>query len=238
MNQKIIPVEAIRERDIDLILLEELATDKDFCRWFVERLELPPLTETDGAWRSISDFGVGETDVFFSYFSGNRKIFVLIENKLDADFQEEQFNRYLQRAAEYKNRGKCSEGYVVLIAPNRYCANQNDFESYVTYEQISQRLESTGSQRGIFRSQLLKIAIEKMRRGYQPVNSEPVQKFWMSYWNYRKEHYPGLMMKKPNIVPHNSDWPMLQHIDLTDVTFRHKLAQGNVDATFSGIDDA
>ncbi|MCC8360268.1 PD-(D/E)XK nuclease family protein [Salinimicrobium sediminilitoris] len=186
MDQNIIPVEAIRERDIDLILLEELATEPTFCRWFVERLELPPLSETDGAWRSISDFGVGETDVLFSYFSGNQKIMVLIENKLDADFQEEQFNRYLQRADEYKNRGACSEGHVVLIAPKNYCENQNDFNSYITYEEISQRLESTSSQRGIFRSQLLKIAIEKMRRGYQPVNSEPVQKFWIDYWSFRK----------------------------------------------------
>ena len=48
MDQNIIPVEAIRERNIDLILLEELTTDFSFCRWLVERLKLPPLL-----WRGI-----------------------------------------------------------------------------------------------------------------------------------------------------------------------------------------
>ena len=40
MEQTILPVEAIQERDVDLILLEELSTDNSFCEWFIRELDL------------------------------------------------------------------------------------------------------------------------------------------------------------------------------------------------------
>ncbi len=235
MGQPILPVEAIQERDVDLILLEELMTDNTFCEWFVRELNLPNLTSVNGAWKSISDFGLGETDILFSYNSDNQKIFVLIENKLDATFQEEQYNRYLKRANEYLTRKECNKSFAILIAPELYCENQSDFESYLTYESIAKKLELTGSKRNLFKSNLLHIATEKLRRGYHPVNSIPVQSFWHSYWKYKEEKHPSLIMKKPDIVPHNSDWPMLYDDRLNNIVFYHKLGQGNADATFKGF---
>lgn len=205
MERTILPVEAIQERDVDIILLEELSTDIPFCEWFVRELRLPELTKINGAWRSITDFGLGETDILFSYYSGEKRIFVLIENKLDAYFQDNQFERYQKRAAEYLRKSECEEAYSVLVAPNLYVENQNDFENYISYEAIAKRLEFTGSKRNLFKSELLKIAIEKLRRGYQPVNSEPVQKFWQLYWQYKEANHQSLKMKKPGIIPHFSD---------------------------------
>lgn len=232
MEQYIIPVESIQERDIDLLLLEELSADSLFCEWFIRKLDLPTLTSVNGAWRSISAFGLGETDILFSYNSNERTIFVLIENKLDATFQNEQFNRYTARADEYMNSKGCDKTYIILIAPKLYCENQSDFETYLTYETIAKRFEFIGSKRDLFKSYLLHIAIEKLRRGYQPVNSIPVQRFWHSYWQYKEERYPSLIMKKPDIVPYNSDWPMLYDNRLKGVVFFHKLGHGNTDATF------
>lgn len=237
MEKTILPVESILERDVDLILLEELVTDNSFCYWFTNELNLPEFVSSNGAWRSISDFGLGETDILFSYNSSDAKIFVLIENKLDASFQDTQFERYSKRAKEYTSKNECNKSFAVLVAPNLYCENQNDFEDFITYETIASRLEFTGSKRNIFKSELLKIASEKLRRGYHPVNSEPVQKFWNSYWSYKEKNHPMLTMKKPGIVPHNSDWPMLYDDKLKGITFYHKLGQGNTDASFRGFDD-
>lgn len=235
MEQSIIPVESIRERDVDLILLEELSTDNSFCEWFISELDFPILTSVNGAWRSISAFGLGETDILFSYNSNDQKIFVLIENKLDTSFQNEQLNRYIKRADEYLTKKECDNAFVILIAPKHYCENQNNFDNYITYETIANKLESVGTKRNLFKSNLLHIATEKLRRGYQPVNSIPVQNFWHSYYQYKEENYPSLIMKKPNVVPHNSDWPMLYDDKLKNVIFYHKLAIGYVDATFKGF---
>lgn len=238
MEQPILPVESIQERDVDLILLEELSTDISFCQWFVRELKLPNLTSVNGAWRSISAFGLGETDILFSYNSNDKKIFVLIENKLDASFQDEQFNRYLKRVEEYLTLKKCNNAFAILIAPKLYCENQSDFESYLTYETIAERLEFVGTKRNLFKSNLLQIATEKLRRGYRPVNSVPVQSFWHAYWRFKEQFYPSLSMKEPDIVPHNSDWPMLYDDRLMNIVFYHKLGQGNTDATFKGYPEA
>lgn len=235
MEQTIIPVESIRERDVDLILLEELSTDNSFCEWFIKELDLPDLTSVNGAWRSISAFGLGETDILFSYNSNDKKIFVLIENKLDTSFQNEQFNRYIKRTDEYLTKKECDNAFAILIAPKLYCENQSDFENYLSYETIAAKLEFVGTRRNLFKSNLLQIATEKLRRGYQPVNSVPVQAFWHSYWRYKEEKFPSLVMKEPDIVPQNSDWPMLFDDRLENIVFYHKLGQGNTDATFKGF---
>lgn len=234
-EQNIIPIESIQERDIDLILLEELSTENSFCEQFVSELKLPDFSSSNGTWRSITDFGLGETDLLFSYNSFDKRIFVLIENKLNASFQFEQFIRYEKRSNEYIKKGYCDDAYCVLIAPNFYCENQLDFEKFISYEFISELFDKQNTKRGTFKSQLLKIATEKLRRGYQPVNSEPVQKFWHLYWDYKNINFPELTMKKPTIVPYNSDWPMLYDDNLKGIIFYHKLAQGNTDATFVGL---
>jgi hypothetical protein len=235
MEENILPVEAIQERDVDLILLEEFATDNSFCKWFINELDLPKIYENLGVWRSITGYGLGETDVLFSYKSENERIYILIENKLDASFQNKQYERYLQRAENYVTDNSCDSVFTILVAPKLYCDNQSEFESYISYEQISKRLEFTGTKRNLFKSNLLKIASEKLRRGYQPVNSEPVQKFWYSYWKFKDGKYPNLRMKKPDIVPQNSDWPMLYDDNLKGIVFYHKLGQGNTDATFKNF---
>ena len=235
MEKTIIPVESIRERDVDLILLEEFSTDLSFCKWFTETCNLPEITEYLGAWRSITDFGLGETDLLVSYNSYKKKVFVLIENKLDTSFQNDQYERYLERAKRYIEQNDCDLSYTILLAPQLYCENQNNFEKYLTYEQVINRLEFTATTRNIFKSKLLKIATEKLRRGYQPINSEPVQKFWHSYWEFIEGKYSELKMKKPGIVPQNSDWPMLFNDNLKGITFYHKLSHGNSDVTFKGF---
>jgi len=238
MNNNIIPIEAIRERDIDLLLVEELTVNDEFSKWFVKENNFPKLAQNNGAWRSISDYGLGETDILFSYYSeSDKKIFILIENKLDAEFQNQQYERYIKRAQKYVADKKCDESYVILVAPNQYCINQSDFEIYTDYETISDYFYQSASKRAKFKSDLLKIASEKLRRGYQAVNSVPVQRFWLKYWQYKNEHFPQLIMKKPGIVPFNSDWPMLFDNVLKGIVLYHKLSSGHIDATFKGFNN-
>ena len=61
MEEKILPIESIQERDVDLFLLEEFATDDSFCKWFINELDLPEISENIGVWRSISSYGLGLT---------------------------------------------------------------------------------------------------------------------------------------------------------------------------------
>lgn len=235
--QEILPIESIQERDIDLLLLEELSTNFEFCSWFASELNLPQFSEIRGAWRSFSNFGLGETDILFSYISDAKQIFVLVENKLDAIFQPDQYLRYQGRAEKFVEAKDCDEAYCVLVAPKFYCSNQKYFNLSITYEQIKQKLISYGDSRSMFKSALFEIAIEKLRRGYRPINSEQVQKFWFQYWLYITATLPHLKMKEPGIVPAGSDWPMIYVDEIPQVYFYHKLRQGNIDLTFRSCSD-
>ena len=228
-------IEIVLERDVDLILLEEFNSNNYFAKWFVTKLELPTLTKNIATFRSISDFGLGETDLLFSYESNSKRIYVLIENKVDADFGDQQFERYQLRAEKYLTDAQCAECFIVLIAPRQYVESQNYFETHITYEDIKQYFEFSNDQRLLFKASLLEIAIEKLRRGYHPINSMPVQEFWHSYWSFKEKKYPEFKMNKPSIVPLGSDSIEMRHEDLKGLIFYHKLAKGYIDATFCGF---
>jgi hypothetical protein len=77
---------------------------------------------------------------------------------------------------------KCTEHFSVLFAPRQYAEGQNDFEKYITYEDVKTYFEFDGNKRQLYKAGLMNIAIEKLKRGYQPVNCEPAQKFFDAYW--------------------------------------------------------
>lgn len=231
MNYNYIPVESVQERDIDLLIIEELNVSLDFCKWFISKLGLKQPTSKIKAFRSISDFGLGETDILISYSVETKKSFILVENKIDASFQDSQYKRYVERGENYIIDKECDECHIVLIAPKSYCENQSNFSSYVDYESIKKYFTDKNEIRANYKSEILSIAIEKERRGYKAVNSIPVQAFWKSYYKYKTTNHKNFRMNKPDIVPFKSDWIQLFSERLKEITFYHKLEKGFIDAT-------
>lgn len=100
-----------------------------------------------------------------------------------------QFERYQRRGEQYKLDKKCTDHYSILVAPKQFAEGQSDFEKYITYGDLKGYFEFEDNKRHSFKANLLNIAIEKLKRGYQPINSGPVQKFWQSYWKYKEEGF-------------------------------------------------
>ena len=238
ITNELLPIESIRERDIDLILLEELTCNEAFCSWLINESSLPNFDKLIGVWRSISDFGLGETDLLMDYLStAKKRIFLLIENKMDATFQQDQEKRYGERAKQYVQNGSCDECYTLLVAPENYCSNQNEFKGYLTYEMLSHWFSDLDESRATFKAKLINIGIEKLRRGYQPINSDIVQEFWNCYWELVNNNYRHFNMKKPNVIPHNSDWPILHDKKNKQISFIHKWGQGHADLTIKSTSE-
>src|SRR6266446_6305035 len=93
-------IEAVAERDIDLLLLEEFHVSDEFRSWFVNQVLPDSLTNTsfEGAWHSVTQPRLGESDllVIVAGSTGGRMA-LLIENKIDAPPQPEQGARYRER---------------------------------------------------------------------------------------------------------------------------------------------
>jgi len=85
-------LEAVTERDIDLLLMEEFHISDDFVAWFCGELGLSSVSPA-GAWHSLCDPD-GQSDLLLRVLTEGRRIGVLIENKVAAPEQDLQGERY------------------------------------------------------------------------------------------------------------------------------------------------
>ena len=100
MNARAISIEAIYERDVDLLLLEELSVSSEFASWLVDQPDLSEITfgSLDSVQHSVVDQGC-ESDLILIFLdtSGDRHA-LLIENKINAPAQPDQPGGYRTRA--------------------------------------------------------------------------------------------------------------------------------------------
>ncbi len=112
----------LKERDLDLILLEELSSDTGFLAWFVKHLDLVNCTFLDAkhsVWE-ITGKKWRETDVQVFVESSGRTIAILIEDKIAAQFTCRQAERYKESAEKLIKKGSADKSFIVLCAPKSY----------------------------------------------------------------------------------------------------------------------
>jgi hypothetical protein len=198
----LIPVEAVQERDTDLLILEEINCNRNFTDWLLEKTIGHKIKyDLIGAWHSLTQVSLGESDLAFIVRKERKMILFLIENKVGADFRPDQATRYKERGKQKKDNGECDEFYTILFAPKQYIKINSDFDFYLEYEEVKNWfLQQTNlGNRAIYKATILEIAIEKLRRGYTPIINKAATDFRWAYYNYAEKHFPHLKMKKPKI---------------------------------------
>lgn len=234
-------ISSVTERDIDLLVLEELSVNVEFQDWFVTRTIGPKsFSELLGAWHSVSDVTLGETDIQFLYLSEEgQRIALLIENKISAPPQPEQGSRYKQRGEKGIAEGYWEEFCTVAIAPARYLASTQHSESYdqeISYEELLAFFSSRRSRdpRFAYRASLILEAVEQNRRGYQPKQDEHMTNFVAAYYETYNKSLPQLSMQEPKPRPAQSDWVVFTPKDYPkDIWLCHQLFPGKVKVMFT-----
>ncbi|HPD30176.1 MAG TPA: PD-(D/E)XK nuclease family protein [Phycisphaerae bacterium] len=249
---------SVSERDVDFMLVEEFRCSIAFSQWFagrilppdeqehVRRLELPKVLHSVRA----NGPGGGESDIVLMFGpSAQTKLLVLVENKIDAVFQEAQAQRYQTRAREAVARHEAERAICVLVAPNEYVETSDDashFDAIVTYEEISEFFNEQVSagdaeyaRRQQHRRYLIDCAIGRYRRGYAPVPSPETTRIWEIYYQRACAIAPGLKMRQPGCKPAYSSFirfgeAIAQHPGLPRMVIKHKLCYGNVDLELPG----
>lgn len=230
----------VAERDIDLLLLEELNVNQDFAGWFFQRVfgdaALPP--KCVGAWHSVTHPQLGESDLVVVYEDESS---ILAENKVDAPAQPEQAARYRMRGEEGCNDGLWQRFITCILAPERYLngnAEARHFCARLSYEEMRDWFRGQDTKRYKYRAHVLDEAIEQNRRGYSPVADDDVTAFWCGYWDLATNNFPSLEMPRPGIKPANSDWPDFRPGILgKELNIVHKMAQGYVDLQVRGASE-
>jgi len=236
----------ISERDVDLLLVEELTVSPRFSGWFASQagIERSDAAELIGAWHSVSDPSLGESDLIALWrMSDGARIALLVENKVNACAQPEQGVRYQKRGELGIDAGDWDRFKTCMIAPERYFASSRDAQVYsvrISYEAIRDFLCAGPSidARSRYRAAVLESAIEQQRRGYSPETDEQVTRFWRAFWDLASSSFPRINMEEPGPKPVGSGWIWVRPPELnTGHRVAFKLAQGIVDLQIDGAVD-
>jgi hypothetical protein len=236
-------IEAISERDIDLLLLEELIVNDDFFAWFIGKVSDYKVIERLGVWHSVTDKRFGESDLALIFqTTDNEKVGLLIENKVDALAQKNQCARYEERGKIGIEQKFWHKYIVCLVAPKEYIASDIEAANYkknVTYEEIHGWFENQKDTRSSYKARIINEAIEQNRRGYTITPDERVSDFWSKYYNFANLNFSSLEMAKPGPKPSESDWPDFRPKALKKkMAIIHKLSRGAVDLQIAGKGDS
>lgn len=230
-------VGAVSERDVDLLLIEELASSPEFVSWFLDRVgeSGPGSVEVISCARSATD-STGESDSEVFVRAGAAVLGILVENKIHAAAQPRQAERYRERGDGYVQAGRCGRYVTVLIAPETYLRGSlKGFDRSVSYEELVGWFGSRDRRSG-FKAAILRGAIEKAVKGYQIVEDGPVTLFWRRYWERSQALAPELDMKKPGGRPSSSSFVYFQPSRMPKgMHLVHKMLHGYVDIEVQGM---
>ncbi|MFD2531355.1 PD-(D/E)XK nuclease family protein [Gracilimonas halophila] len=230
----------VREKEIDFLLAEEFASSSTFASLFLRKFEAFKDSNftVKKVYRSHTDsYGESDLEVYLTN-DADQRLVLLIENKVAAQFQTNQLQRYKKRGETYLRQDKCDDYKIILVAPKEY---SNDFESLeidacVFYEDLRNWFKegAVNSHRSKFKIALLKRAIHKAKHGYQLIEDEKASQFWINYWHLVNDVAPVLNMPRPNKKPSGSSFVYFYPPNLLSrLSLIHKFTYGNVDLQIS-----
>jgi len=179
-----IKLDTIRERDVDILIMREFCTNKSFANLFLKQVGID-VFEIISINHSVMDTSLGESDIEIMLDVRGKKVALLIENKINADEQPLQFERYVERGEKKKKANLIDAFYVFMTAPQSYLSSHNQYKNKVSYEQLAAEITDD------FSRTTINAALEK-REFYQPTPDEAVSMFWTGLYNFAKNSYPTL----------------------------------------------
>ena len=235
-------ISGVSERDIDLLLLEEFMSSEKLQKLFLQRSKFKKLRLTYiEAKRSVTD-STGESDLEISFKNENNQVFILmLENKVNANFQKYQLERYIQRGTNYIKNNEVVDFDTILVAPKSFHNNETKgFGFRVNYEEIVDYFinDTSIGMRSEYKVLLLNSAIEKSTSGYQMEADSSVTNFWKDYWKLSLIQAKELYMDEPTSKPSSSSFIYFRNADLPkEIDLVHKLTHGYFDLQFKNMGD-
>ena len=188
-------IETTLERDIDLLIIEEFVSNKNFAELFLRKLNLSNEYSIIEAIHSKTDSEFGESDIVFILNVNNKLHAIHIENKINAIAMPEQNSRYHLRANKDIQNGEYDEYSVMIVAPSKYLEKNKEAQKYeysITYEQLLEYFKSKNDIRSSFKSAMIERAITDQITGYQWEANPHVVRFCSAIHKYQDEHFPGM----------------------------------------------
>jgi hypothetical protein len=234
-------VERKYERDIDVLLAEEFSVSPEFARWFLSKSKFGSIpAQVFDVFVSKSD-NLGESDLVVVYdLCDGKRIALLIEDKVDAQLQHRQAERYKERADREIQAGNFSDYETVLCAPESYPKLHDGsalFDRFVAYEEIAEFLVAKDSSpRAKYRASFVATAAARRSNAWVREQDEATDEFWNAVYQIAVSEFPTLE-RKPIRVTKNSPWINFRPSDMPtkpkSIYVAMKAYAGHIDLTFS-----
>jgi hypothetical protein len=190
---------SVQERDIDLVLVEQLHVSSAFADWLTRRLNLTSAAVETARHSVYREHG--ETDVLVIVRRGEERVAVMIEDKIGAPMQPGQCERYHLRGRILCEEGAVDRYAAVLCAPEGYLAGvpgDQPWHDRISLEEIAQNIERAAYPGWEWRHAILVAAASRQTRAreadnranhaYDPVIA-PLKK---AYRDFVQSRYPQL----------------------------------------------
>jgi hypothetical protein len=228
MNLKL---EKVFERDVDLLLLNSFINNKKFLACILNKFNLEGY-QLDELEHSLMD-NDGESDVTVILKKDDRRVALLIEDKIDAIAMPFQRDRYEIRGNKGIESKKYDDFIILIVAPQSYLESNDEAKKYdnkISYEELIEMMRDD-----FYAVSLLSQAIEEKKKGYVIVEDKAITEFWSHYYKFVKENYPRLFINEAS-GPRGgrANWPHFI-TPIKNVYIIHKSDRGYLDMTFNGM---
>jgi hypothetical protein len=205
------------ERDVDLLVLDALYQDDRLACWLLA-CAMPALYNwvvPQTARHSVSN-SLGESDIVVVFQDGEsqERFALLIENKIDAEPQPGQADRYRLRGKQGCEDGSWHSFTTMMLAPEAYLAAVPDANAYdirLSYEDLQAWFLSNGS---AFKAHALQAALNGSSRRSAVVIDEAMTTFFVEYGAYVNEKYPAMRISRPKHKrPVKSSWAYFKPLE-------------------------
>lgn len=221
----------VYERDIDLYIINKFINDSKFKELFLEKINCKNY-QVCKCLHSFSDEN-GESDITIILENDNRKIGLLIEDKINSKAMTEQYKRYILRAEKQKHEGLFDNYYIFIIAPKSYIDSNTEAKKYdnkIFYEEILDYISGD-----VYGESLIKKAIEGKKKGYEVVENKPVTLFWEKYYEMVENRFSDLKLNRyEGARGSDANWPIF-YTPIEKIQIFHKSDRGFVDLTIRRV---
>ena len=221
----------VYERDIDLYIINKFLNDSKFKELFLKKINCKNY-QVCKCLHSLSDEN-GESDITIILENHNRKIGLLIEDKINAIVMPKQYERYILRAEKQKHKGLFDNYYIFIIAPKSYIDSNTEAKKYdnkISYEEILDYISGD-----VYGESLIKKAIEGKKKGYEVVENKAVTLFWEKYYDMVENRFSDLELKtKKGPKGSKTRWPVF-HTPIKKIHIIHESNKGCLELRFRNV---
>ncbi len=223
----------VRERDMDLLFLQAISSDRDFVKLVVEKTKWAGQAfEIETVALSRTEADLGEYDITVVITIGNEKYGILIEDKIDAIAMPDQHGRYLKRGKKAVKAGLYQDFDCMILCPEKYYRSNEEarrYEHSIFYEELERYFHSQEDPVSQVRMLQIQAAIQRAKKPPSVNLNEAANAFFRNYREYQQAHYPQLSIRTKET---SNGWWVHYKTHYGQAFIYHKMQEGYVDLTF------